>query len=73
VIAHRYLEKGVNMTKMQIFEVVSGAASILSLIITVFVASQVIKIKFNVSSKTNVKQSTKGDSNVQIGGNNNAR
>jgi hypothetical protein len=70
---HLDLEREENMTKMQIFEVVSGIASILSLIITVFVASQVIKIKINISSKTDVKQSAKGDSNVQIGGNNNAR
>jgi hypothetical protein len=72
-ITYFYLEKGKNMTNMQIFEVVSGIASILSLIITIFVASQVIKININVSSKTNVKQSVKGGSNVQIGGNSNAR
>ena len=72
-ITHLYLEKGQNMTKMQILEVASEIASILSLIITIFVASQVIKIKINISSKKNIKQSATGDSNVQIGGNSNGR
>jgi hypothetical protein len=72
-ITHLYLEKGENMTKIQILEVASEIASILSLIITIFVASQVIKIKINVSNKMDIKQSAKGDSNVQIGGNNDVR
>lgn len=65
------------MSKMQAFGIIAGIASILSLIISVFIAKQVVNIKTKItmkdSSKTKVKQTEKGDSNIQIGRDSNVR
>lgn len=65
------------MSKMQAFGIIAGIASILSLIISVFIAKQVVNIKTKLTvkdySKTKVKQSAKGDSNIQIGRDSNVR
>jgi len=65
------------MTKIQIFGIVAGIASILSLIISVFIAKKVVNINTEITlkddSETKVKQSVKGDSNIQVGRDSNVR
>jgi len=59
------------MTEMDIFNIVAGSASILGLLIAIFVANKVTKIdnKINVKGDNNkiVSQNNKqGDNNVSI-------
>ena len=65
------------MTKLQIFGIIAGIASILSLLLSVFIAKGVLSIKntFKVkdNSKRKIRQSAKGDRNVQIGGDSDVR
>ena len=58
---------------MDLFNIIAGVASIASLVVSLFVASKVIKITntINVGSNNNDSQKTsqkiKGNSNTQIG------
>jgi hypothetical protein len=65
---------------MDIFNVIAGSASILSLLISLFVANKVISInnqvknilnldvsQGNTTSEVNVKQKVKGSGNIQSG------
>lgn len=55
------------MNKMDIFNIVAGGASILSLLISIFVANKVIKINNSISNNESVKskQSVKAKSITQ--------
>ena len=65
---------------MDIFNIIAGSASILSLLISLFVANKVISInnqvknilnldvsQGNTTSELNVKQTVKGSGNIQSG------
>ena len=55
---------------MDIFNIVAGASSILSLVITLFVLKHVTDIKLTISQK--ISQKAKGEKITQAGGNINA-
>ena len=60
------------MTKLQVFGIIAGIASILSLMLSLFIVKQVWSIKTTITLKDNsqrkTRQSAKGDGNIQIGG-----
>ncbi|ELC8349351.1 hypothetical protein QYB82_000143 [Clostridium perfringens] len=55
--------------KMEYFNIISGVCSIIGLLVSIFVASKVIKITSNDNSKTKVKQSENklGDNSIMSG------
>lgn len=67
---------------MDLFNIIAGGASILSLLISVFAISKVYKIEKNINisvdksveknqSQNKIKQSIKGNNNIQSGRNTN--
>lgn len=54
---------------MEYFNIISGVCSIIGLLVSIFVASKVIKITSNDNSKTKVKQSENklGDNSIMSG------
>lgn len=53
---------------MEIFEVIAGVSSIVSLLISIFVASKVVTISQQINSNNKNKQKIKGDKNTMSGG-----